>query len=399
MNRVRRAALDLVAAGLAVAALLLTGPPAWSAAPRAAEAAPPPTSAPSRPLAQPSATTAAAPSSTRSSSPTQQPPRAPGGDDSSRDRLRNRLPPPFGNGPGFVDIAGRVRQAVNDWFRELVASALTPTLDLLGQTVFATPDLAAAGGRTSELWWVSAGIANTAYVLLVLVGGALVMGHESVQTRYSAKEIAPRLAVGFIAANTSLLVAGHAISLANAVSRALLGQGVDPAHVTDQLKQLTLAPLDQAGMFLVLVAGVIAVLALVIVATYVIRVALLVILVAGAPLALACHGLPQTEGLAHGWWRAFAACLGVQVGQALTLVTALRVFFGADRAAVLGLGTGGQLVDLVVVACLLWILVRLPIWAARAVFTSRRSMLVRLAKSYLVYRIVRGAAGVIGAAR
>ena len=175
--------------------------------------------------------------------------------------------------PGLFDIAGRVRQAVNDWFRDLVASALTPTLDLLGRTVLATPDVTAPGSRARQLWWVSAGLANTMFVVLVLLGGAVVMGHETVQTSYSVKEIAPRLVLSFVAANTSLLLAGRGIALANALSRALVGQGVDPAHVTDQLRQLTLAPLDAGGIFLVLVAGVVAALALAIVATYVIRVA------------------------------------------------------------------------------------------------------------------------------
>ncbi len=294
--------------------------------------------------------------------------------------------------PGLFDIAGRVRQAVNDWFRDLVASALTPTLDLLGRTVLATPDVTAPGSRARQLWWVSAGLANTMFVVLVLLGGAVVMGHETVQTSYSVKEIAPRLVLGFVAANTSLLLAGRGIALANALSRALLGQGVDPGHVTDQLRQLTLAPLDAGGIFLVLVAGVVAALALAIVATYVIRVAVVMVLVAGAPLALVCHALPQTEGLARGWWRALAACLGVQIGQALLLVTALRTVFAADRAQVLGLDRSSQLVDLVVAACLLWLLARFPVWAGRAAISTRPSMLVRLAKSYVIYRLIRRAA-------
>jgi hypothetical protein len=300
------------------------------------------------------------------------------------------VPPP--DSPGLFDIPGRVRRAVNDWFRDLVASALSPTLELLGRSLLATPDVTAPGGRARELWWVSAGLANTAFVVLVLLGGAVVMGHETVQTSYSVKEIAPRLVLGFVAANTSLLLAGRGIALANALSQALVGQGVDPAHVTDQLRQLTLAPLDSGGIFLVLVAGVVAALALVIVATYVIRVAAVMVLVAGAPLALVCHALPQTDGLARGWWRAFAACLGVQVGQALLLVTALRTFFAADRATVLGLGTSSQLVDLVVASCLLWMLARLPVWAGRAAIATRPSMLVRLTKSYVLYRIIRKAA-------
>jgi hypothetical protein len=291
-------------------------------------------------------------------------------------------------GPGLFDLAGRIREAINGWFRDLVASALNPTLDLVGRSVLATPDLTAPGGRVRELWGTSAALANTAYVLLVVVGGLLLMAHESLQTRYTVKDVAPRLVVGILASNLSLLVVGHAIELTNAVSAALLGQGVPPEHVSATLKAILAPPLDDPDLLLVLVALVVVVLALVLVGCYVVRVALLVLLVVAAPLALACHALPQTEELAQWWWRATAACLGVQVGQSLALITALRVFFQADRATVLGLG-GGRLVDLLVAVCLLWLLVRIPTWAGRMVFAGRPSTLVGVAKSYVVYRLLR----------
>ncbi len=300
--------------------------------------------------------------------------------------------------PGIFDIAGRIRQAINDWFRDLVASALTPTLQLLGQSVLATPDMTGPG-RVRDLWMVSAGLANALFVLLVLAGGVLVMAHETLQTRTSIKEIAPRIVVGFVAANTSLALAGVAIRLANALSQALLGQGADPARASETIQRLALAPLATGGIFLVLVALVIAVLAVLLVGVWVVRVCLVILLVAGAPLALAAHALPQTEGLAQLWWRAFTGCLAVQVGQSLVLVTAIRVFFDADGRTSLGLAPGkGDLVDLVLVGCLLWILLRIPVWAGRAVFTGRRTgMVVRIAQAYVITRVVRRVLG--GSAR
>jgi hypothetical protein len=290
-------------------------------------------------------------------------------------------------GPGLFDLAGRIREAINGWFRDLVASALDPTLDLVGRSVLATPDLTARGGRVRELWGTSAALANTGYVLLVVVGGLVLMAHESLQTRYAVKDVAPRLVLGMVASNLSLLVVGHAIALTNAISAALLGQGVPPEHVSATLEAVLAPPLDDPDLLLVLVALVV-VLGLVLVGCYVVRVALLVLLVVAAPLALACHALPRTEELAQWWWRATAACLGVQVAQSLALITALRVFFQADRATVLGLGQA-RLVDLLVAVCLLWLLVRIPTWAGRMVFAGRPSTLVGVAKSYLVYRLLR----------
>ncbi len=352
---------------LAFVLMALVATPSAAMGPRAQTVAPPPTTAPAQQPAQPT---------------------PPGGGG-----LRDRLPPPFGNGPSFIDIGPRVRDAVNSWFRDLAASALDPLLDLVSRTILATPDLTTASSRVHDLWWVSAGIANTCFVLLIVAGGVLVMSHETVQTSYGAKEIAPRLILGFLAANLSLFVAGQAIPLANALAQALLGSGADPDHVRTTLKTLALAPLDSSSGLLILIAIALAVMALLLVAAYVVRVSLLVVLIAGAPLALACHALPSIEGLAQLWWRAFTGCLGVQIGQALVLGMAVRVFFEADRDRVLGLGGSGHLVDLIVVGCLLWLLLRIPMWVSRLVFGRRGSTLVRLAKSYVIYRGVRSIGG------
>ena len=127
------------------------------------------------------------------------------------------------------------------------------------------------------------GIADAVLVLFVLVGGAIVMGHETVQTRTALKDVAPRIVVAAIAVNASLSVAGLAISTADSLSQAVLGQGVDPAQATVVLRQLVLGSLAGGGIFVVLLGGVVAVLAIVVLATYVIRLALVVLLVVAAP--------------------------------------------------------------------------------------------------------------------
>jgi hypothetical protein len=68
------------------------------------------------------------------------------------------------------------------------------------------------------LWAGSVAITDAAYVLAVLAGGILVMSHQTLQTPYTVKEIAPRMVVGFLAANLSLLVAGKAIALADGLT-------------------------------------------------------------------------------------------------------------------------------------------------------------------------------------
>ncbi len=292
------------------------------------------------------------------------------------------------SGTGLFDIAGHIRDAINGWFRDLVTSALDPVLTLLGSTVLSTPEV--TGGRVHDLWLVSAGIANTVFVLFVLAGGAVVMGHETLQTRYAAKQIAPRLVVGIIAANLSVAVVGLAVGFANAVSGALLGQGVDSGSATGVLRGLVLAPLAAGGSFLLLMGLVVAVLALLLVGTYLIRVALLVVLVVAGPLVLACHALPYTEGAAQLWWRALVGALATQVSQSLVLITTVRVFFASGGNAALGLSASGALVNVLLACALLYVLVKIPSWVARLVLGGRRgASTAQLVKTAVVYRTVR----------
>ena len=78
------------------------------------------------------------------------------------------------------------------------------------------------------LWSTGLGIADACYGLLVLIGGIIVMSHETLQTSYSAKEIAPRIVIGFVTANLSMVLMSKAIDLANGLSAAFTAGGVDP---------------------------------------------------------------------------------------------------------------------------------------------------------------------------
>jgi hypothetical protein len=52
------------------------------------------------------------------------------------------------------------------------------------------------------------------------------------------------------------------------------------------------------------------------------------------------------------------------------------------------LGTA-RLVDLLVAVCLLWLLARIPTWAARMALVGRPGTVVSVAKSYVAYRLLR----------
>ena len=204
---------------------------------------------------------------------------------------------------GVLDVSCEIGNAITSWLAALARDALRPLLTLAGQTLLSSPQ-AGAIPAVRSMWTTSLAIADSAYVLLVIIGGVIVMGHETLQTSYSAKDIAPRLVTGFLAANLSLILISRATSIANALSAALAGDGVTPATAASAVLATLTAPLSDGGTFLVLLALAGAVLALVLAAVYVLRLMALVLLTAAAPLALAAWALPQTAWAARWWWRA-----------------------------------------------------------------------------------------------
>jgi hypothetical protein len=289
----------------------------------------------------------------------------------------------------FWDIGGQISNGIDSWFRGLVSNALNPTLELVGRTVLSTPDIAGQQ-RVGEIWLLTLGIADSLLVLFVLAGAGLVMTHETLHTRYALKDALPRIAFAAIVVNASLSICGQMIAFANALSAAFLAGGVDPVQASAQLKQFVLAALSGAGIFVILLGLAAAVLAVILLVLYIVRAALILLLVAAAPLLLLTHVLPQTDGLAHLWWRGMTAALGVQVAQSLVLATAVRVFFDSGGHAALGLSVSGSLIDLLVCICLFWILIRIPFWAKDLVFSGRRSTLTQIARSYVLGRALRG---------
>ena len=237
------------------------------------------------------------------------------------------------------------------------------------------------------MWATSLAIADSAYVLLAVIGGVIVMGHETLQTSYSAKDIAPRLVTGFLAANLSLVLISRATSIANALSAALAGDGVTPATAASALLGTLTAPLPGGGIFMVLLALAGAVLALVLAVVYVLRLMALVLLTAAAPLALACYALPQTAWATRWWWRALTACLAIQAAQALVLTAAVRVFSSTGWIPLNGTSNGSVL-PVLTALCLLYIMMRIPWWVSRPVLSPFGPSPIRRTVKFAFYAAV-----------
>lgn len=319
-------------------------------------------------------------------------------------------PPPDVSGDGTSGISGWIADgidaAINAIFTTIIVAALNPLLELLSDTLLTTPSLSSLP-RVGELWNNSWQIVLACYGILIILAGIVLMGYESVQSRYTVKEIAPRLVVGFLASGLSLFLAGKAVDLANALSYAVMYGGADSYTAGDSLRGFVVGSFAISGDFFIDIMWMVVIAVLVVLlVTYVVRVAMTVILVAGAPLALMCHALPQTDGIARWWWKAFGGVLAIQIAQSLTLITGVQVFLAPGGFASNGLfgGTTSGLINLLVTLALMYILVKIPFWILGSLrFSNRRSFVGSAVRAYAMYRtlgLLRGAGGsTAGAAR
>ncbi|MBD0741679.1 hypothetical protein BG418_09295 [Streptomyces sp. CBMA152] len=260
--------------------------------------------------------------------------------------------------------------AVTSFLGMLVDQIMKPLRELLADTLLSTPDITEQAD-IKRLWTGSLSIAVGIYVLFITAGGVTVMGHETVQSRYALKQIAPRLLIGVTAAATSLTVMGKAISLANALSYALMGTDASDAGkgMVERVIPFALFGGPGTALYALLIAVLTIVLILAVLVGYIVRIAVIAVIAVAAPLALSCHAHPVTDRVARLWWRALAGCLTIQVAQSATFIVALKLFF-APGATLLGFPKPSRLGTMLAGLALYWILFKIPGWCMRVVFRA-----------------------------
>ncbi|GAA1836643.1 hypothetical protein [Actinomadura chokoriensis] len=287
------------------------------------------------------------------------------------------------------------KRAVNGWFTDLVSSAAKPVFGLLRDTVLGTPEVDSAEmARARDLWGVSQTIANTCYVLLITAGGVWLMaGHSLPGAELTPGQLAVRIVGAFLASNLSLVLIGYGVGFANGLAGAFLDAGaesVDPSVVADVVAGFVAANLVPGQPFTAFLGLGVVVLALCVAFIYIIRLAITMVLIAAAPLALMFHALPLTDGLARLWWRGISGILAIQVCQSLVLATAFRLMFsetGDSGDHLLGIPSHNDVTDLLLAACLLWVMLRIPSWVARTIWRpAQPRMLGGLLRSLILYR-------------
>lgn len=264
---------------------------------------------------------------------------------------------------------------VLEWLIEAVLACLNAIFDVITEILLVTPEVTALP-QVQALTGRSIWIVDTVFVLVFVAAGSMIMfsgGDE--RSRYTVKDLVPRLVVGFIAAHFSQLFCGELIAFANAVTGAISADNYDGDSALAAVENhIQTARSPVAPLLFLILALVIAVLMVTAAFQLIGRFVVLLIMTAIAPLPLACHALPVLDGVARMWWRAYGACLAIPTAQAFTLTAGQWMLLDASHMLpVLGLpAEPGGVLNLIIVIVLLWTTVKIPGWAGRWVSQGGR---------------------------
>jgi hypothetical protein len=182
----------------------------------------------------------------------------------------------------------------------------------------------------------------TCYALVVCIGALMIMGSDNLQFTYSTREIIPRLVAGFALSLMSWEIIKTFETVNNSiVISLLLGDNSEPvpgdaASVSDALNVLMLSYDLTQIVFIELVVELLKIIVMIMlfICMFTRNIAWFMVCLL-APIGLAAHGLPFTEGAAFLWWRMTFACMASSLGQAWVLWAWDSLFQGLTDEEVL----------------------------------------------------------------
>jgi hypothetical protein len=253
---------------------------------------------------------------------------------------------------GIVMWLGGRLIAILNWLATTMAIAFGSSPDV---TMF--PQVQALAGK-------SALVVSACYLLAVIACGVVTMFSGSMQARYGVKELVPRLVFGFIASNFAVPLCSVLIEIANALTEAMVGGNGTATYDAAKMILIHLgsALSDEGTAVLAVVIGAtIVFLFFALIFTWIVRVAILVILAGIAPVAMACYGTPWTQPAAALWWRTLLGCLATAILQAIAFSMGIKMLIDPQLnvLSVLGMGNG-DIANLMLALVMLWMTVKIP---------------------------------------
>ncbi len=249
-----------------------------------------------------------------------------------------------------------------EWLAQRVEDVLGGLLAFLTSSIFLSPDVTVLP-QVRTIAGKSALVVNACYVVAIIAVGVATMVGDSVQVRYQAKELVPRLVVGFVLSWFAVPLCAVLIDIANGLTVAMVGTAAPTTDAVSFARAHVVAALtDPANALVALIIGLLIFgLMFVLVTGWIVRVAVLVVLAGIAPAALGCYCLPWTQPAAELWWRSLLGCLGTATLQAVVFSTGIQLLTGPQPSLPILLGLpGSDAMNLLLVLVVLWTTVKIP---------------------------------------
>jgi hypothetical protein len=263
---------------------------------------------------------------------------------------------------GLQDPLGAFLQMLTGVLSHFIDTARNDLNSELSRYLFTTVDPTGGGSRpltaNPAVIHLNLGFAVAADLLVaavVLYASVRSLFERTLRARYTLKVVLPRVMAAIALVHGSVFFMQMAIDLNNAIGHVALSLGAPVSTASLPWSGSISGPAVQAihasqDLFHAVFALALVVALVILVLAYVVRTALLDILIVVAPLAALCTVLPETRGYAHHWLRLFLTTVFMQALQLIILRVATDVGFGA------GTGIAQSLYALAT----LWILLKVP---------------------------------------
>jgi len=263
---------------------------------------------------------------------------------------------------GIRDPLGTILQMLTGVLSHFIATARADLDSELSRYLFSTVDPTAPGIRqltanpaVARLNSCLALAADVLVALVFLYASMRSIFDRSIHSRYELMAVVPRVMAAVVMVHGSIYFIQMAIDLNNAIGN--LTQSLGGPLTTDTLpwsasmSSATVSVIQASqDLFHALFCLGVVIAVVILVVSYVIRIAMLDILIVLAPLAALCSVLPDTRRYAHTWLRLFMVAVFMQAVQLIILRVATAVGFGA----------GGGIAESLFALAILWIVLKVP---------------------------------------
>jgi hypothetical protein len=263
---------------------------------------------------------------------------------------------------GLRDPLGTILQLLTGVLSHLIATARADLNTELTRYLFSTVDPTASGVRpltanpaVARMNGSLSLVADVLVGLVLLYASLRTIFERSIHARYGLQVVIPRVMAALVMVHGSIYFIQMAIDLNNAIGNIARSLGgpltTDTLPWSASMSAATVSIIQGSqDLFHAFFALGVVVAVVILVVSYVVRTALLEVLIVLAPLAALCSVLPDTRHFAFTWLRLFMVAVFMQAVQLIILRVATAVGFGA----------GSGIAESLFALATLWIVIKVP---------------------------------------